>query len=78
MKTILLILTAITLNANCEYYVNEYNHSKIRFETMQEVKAPYEVTNNERKRIMYYLKNAEVHCEKKEYYKTLIKMYENN
>jgi len=76
MKTILtiLILTS-SLFANCEWYVNEYNNSKIRFETMQEVNAPYQVTNNERKLIVYYLENAKVHCDKKEYYETLIRFY---
>ncbi len=76
MKTILAILIITSsLLGSCEWYVNEYNNSKIRFETMQEVNAPYKVTNDEKKLIIYYLENAKVYCEKKEYYETLIKFY---
>lgn len=79
MKKILtLALLSLTIaNADCKWYVNEFNHSKIRFETMQEVNAPYKITNDEKKRIIYLLENAIALCPNKEYYKTILKVYEN-
>lgn len=77
IKLILTILTAITLNANCDYYVNEFNNSKIAFETFVNNNAPYKIANSEKQKIIYYLENAERLCDNKEYYRTLIKFYED-
>jgi len=74
---LLIIFLSAIAKANCNYYVNEYNHSKIRFETMQEVAAPYQITMNEKTKIIYYLENAKAYCKNKEYYEILLNFYKD-
>ena len=76
MKTILTILIISTsLFANCEYYNNEFNNSKIKHDAMITADAPYSIVIKEQNKILYYLDNALIFCNNKEYYKTLIKFY---
>ncbi len=77
MKTILTILIlSSSLFANCEYYNDMFNQSKKKIELMQEFRSPYDIYNKEVKKALYYLENAERLCDNKEYYRVLIKFYE--
>jgi len=74
-KLLTTIALATTLFANCEYYNNEFNNSKIKYDAMITADAPYSIVKKEQNKILYYLDNALVFCNNKEYYKTLIKFY---
>ena len=76
MKTItaILILTSI-LSASCNWYITEINETIPKLEAMQQFNAPTQIVTIEKRKLIRLLENAERLCDKKDYYRTLIKFY---